>query len=710
MGEADGTLIRGLLAATDNYAPRLADSGDVQLVVDGSVFEPAPDDPLLVAGGLSWLSDVAVLAHEYLGDPLELRTLSPEELDRRLRQIRLRRCSSFALTVADQVISVSGHERVQAVSHARIPTLLVNSGDPVDINLLLEASPALTKLVGSRRNTLETMLGRLARDGFAGGALGPTEEKLAHAIRRDVGVVRDHFAATRGGVERRLAALLPVIAFLKGREAADRLSDRHARLGPALRLREWLLSEFDGDFVDRILAVVDETEDQRTIRGRLGFDFAAYGRALAELGYPPLNDEADFRRLVAVFLAEIRPSLLDRLRRRFAPVWRTGGDLTQYVELRRLDFIAFDSSWPLEREDIDLAFVSSQALAAMDTRLGPDDLSVSLQPLDVVTAANRKLLVSRYARLSSVIRAWCRKSDIPRPALTESVDPQPLVRALDQTGLIDFEMLKAGDLPAFLRRVNAWPVGMPQADALDELGLTDADLQHEEREARDARRKAEIARRTIEFAGKPLDTGSADFAIIFEQLADTALAKGSEWFSRSRPPRLTLQEQSGEERRRTGTRSGKGGEWRNQPPDAVLKAMGVASEWLAREYLRRRHPREMTDACWVSSNREAFCTGQPGDDSLGYDFRVETARHEYLYEVKSAIDEGGEFELTARELEVAGSASLDRKRRYRILYVPYVFDPKRWRVLPLLNPVGSETRNRFRVVRSGSVRYRFEVR
>jgi hypothetical protein len=251
---------------------------------------------------------------------------------------------------------------------------------------------------------------------------------------------------------------------------------------------------------------------------------------------------------------------------------------------------------------------------------------------------------------------------------------------------------------------------MPLAESLDELGLNEADLQHEEREAREARRKAEIARRTIEFAGEPLDTGAENFALLFEQMATTALADSNEWISRSRPPRLTLQEQSGNERHKTSTRTGKGGEWRNQPPEAVRNAMGLASEWLAREYLRRRHPKEMTDACWVSSNREFFCTGAPGDDSLGYDFRVETIRNEYMYEVKSALDEGGEFELSARELEIAGSASLDRKRRYRILYVPYVFDPKRWRVLPLLNPVGSETRNRFRVVRSGSVRYRFERR
>jgi hypothetical protein len=78
--------------------------------------------------------------------------------------------------------------------------------------------------------------------------------------------------------------------------------------------------------------------------------------------------------------------------------------------------------------------------------------------------------------------------------------------------------------------------------------------------------------------------------------------------------------------------------------------------------------------------------------------------------VKSALDEGGEFELSAREIEVAGSASFEKKLRYRILYAPFVFDPSRWRVLPLQNPVAEGTRNRFRVVRTGSVRYRFEVR
>jgi hypothetical protein len=257
----------------------------------------------------------------------------------------------------------------------------------------------------------------------------------------------------------------------------------------------------------------------------------------------------------------------------------------------------------------------------------------------------------------------------------DMADPQPLVRALDERGLIDFELVKAQSLPAVLAHVNAWPGTMPHTDVLKDLDLTEADLHHEEREAREARRKAEVEKRTIKFAGTPLDTGSADFTTLFEQLADAALTQEPGWYGRSRAPRLAVQEQAEGERKRTSSGGGKGQDWRNQPPDAVRTAMGIASEWLAREHLKRRHPREMNDECWVSSNRAAFCTGSEGCDKLGYDFRVENTRHEYLYEVKSALDEGGEFELSARELEVAGSASLERKRRYRILYVPFVRAP-----------------------------------
>jgi hypothetical protein len=710
IGEIDGAVVHGLLAATGDFTPRLADSGDVQLQVDGARFEPDLADVSLVSGSLSWLSDVAILAHEYLGDALELRTLPTEELDRRIRQIRLRRCDRFALLIDDQEIVAYGNDRVQAAPHPRVPTLLVTGRDTIDLDLLLEAAPAITKLIGARRNTLEPMLGRLQRDGYCDTSQGPSEDMLARAIHRDIGLVRDHFAATSGGIERRVRALFPVVAFLRDRALADNLLQSHGRLGQALKLRSWLSHEFGPEVADRALAAIEDTDDQAQIRRRMGFDFRGYGRTLAELDYPPLNNETDFRRLFGVFLAELKPDIVDRIRRRFAADWRTGQDLKDYVRLRTLEFIQFDPAWPIDHESIDRDFVSSMADAAADATLGPDDISIILPEFDRTLSTNRKLITSNHALLSSLIRAWCRKASTTLPPLMDMTDPQPLVRALDERGLLDFEPVKARSLPELLAYVDAWPSTMPRTDVLDELMLTEADLQHEEREVREIRRRAEVEKRTIKFGGTPLDTGSDDFATLFEQLADAALTRDPDWYGRSRAPRLAVQEQTGGMRKRTGINNGKGQDWKNQPPDTVRRAMGIASEWLAREYLKRRHPREMSDDCWVSSNRAAFCTGSEGSDSLGYDFRVETMRHEYLYEVKSSLDEGGEFELSARELEVAGSASLERKRRYRILYVPFVFDPMRWHILPLSNPVSEETRNRFRVVRSGSVRYRFDRR
>ncbi|MEQ1403589.1 hypothetical protein ABK249_01470 [Neorhizobium sp. Rsf11] len=709
IGQIDGKTIRDLLAATGGFDPRPADSGDVQLLVDGEVFQPDPSDPHLVSGSLSWLSDVAILAHEYLGDALELRTLPADEIDRRIRQIRLRRCGHFSLIIDDLEVAAQGGDRIQAVPHPRTPTLLVSRQGEINLDLLLDAAPAITKLLGSRRNTLEPVLGRLLREGYSDASTSPSEDMLARAIRRDISVVRDHFAAARCGVERQVRTILPIIAILQGTAAAQRLSERHERQGPTFKLRDWLVQALGADVADRALSAIEDTEDQAVIRRRMGFDFKEYGQALAALGYLPLNSEADFRRLFAVFMVELRPALVDRVRRRFTAYWREGRKLHEYVALRTLDFIQFDSAWPMENETIDREFVEAFAISCADDRLGPDDISIALPDLEAVVSANRRIIVSNFARLASVIRAWCRKEGRDRPLLMNTGDPQPLVRALHDRGLTDFEIINVKSLPSLFQTVEAWPIDMPESDDIGELGLTESDLNHEEREARDARRQAEVAKRTIEFSGTKLDASGEDFAAVFERLADAALAKDTGWFNRSRPPRLAIQQQLTSERRGAGTGGGGGTDWRNQPPESVRKAMGIASEWLAREYLRRRHPREMTDECWVSSNRAAFCTGGEGNDSLGFDFRVETARHEYLYEVKSALDQGGEFELSARELEIAGSASLERKRRYRILYVPFVFEPSRWRVLPLSNPASPETRNRFRVVRSGSVRYCFET-
>jgi hypothetical protein len=401
IGENDAAAIAELIEAAGGFRARLADAGDVELIVDGEPFEPRLDDPLLAAGGLEWLVDAAVLAHEYLGEPLELRTLPPDELGRRLRQVRLRRCASFALKIDGELSHARDDERAQPVAHPKSPTLVLVADGAIGLDLLCEAAPGLTKLMGVRRPTLETMLERLARAGFSGFGK-PSEDQYARAIKRDAGVVRDYFAATRGGIERRVRALLPVIAQLGGRQIAERLGEQHDRVGPALNLRAWLTERFGEQTAERCLAAVDETDDQRLIRRSMGFDFAAYGGVLAALGYPPLNDEGDFRRMFEVYLGELRSGLLDRVRRRYLSAWAAGDDLSAYVAARSLDFVTFDPEWPRLLETLTRDVVAERAADAAQATLGTDDAKIVLAGFGRVTADNRKLVLARHAEIAGL--------------------------------------------------------------------------------------------------------------------------------------------------------------------------------------------------------------------------------------------------------------------------------------------------------------------
>lgn len=339
-----------------------------------------------------------------------------------------------------------------------------------------------------------------------------------------------------------------------------------------------------------------------------------------------LPDEADFRRRFSAYLAELTPSLRARLRRAFLPAWRAAAPLDDYVMLRRLEFIQFDPQWLLQLEQLDQARVAAHADLAVEARLGADDPTIELEALEPVVAANRKHVTARYADLTNLIRAWCRKNGTQQSINADAADAQELVRKLDQEGLLDFEVIAPDALPALLRRVGWWPANMPATDALHDLGLTAEDLKQEEQEARERRLKAEVTRRSIVFGGRSLDTGSPGFILDFENLADAAIAQSDDWYTGSRVARLLRQEEAGKPGLGSSGGGGGKGETRyNQPPDAVRTAMGMASEWLVWKLLYRRHPKEMSDECWVSSNREKFCTGPAGNDSLGYDFRVVTA-------------------------------------------------------------------------------------
>ena len=144
---------------------------------------------------------------------------------------------------------------------------------------------------------------------------------------------------------------------------------------------------------------------------------------MATLGYPPLNDPEDFRRLFQVYLAELRPGLLDRVRHYYLSAWRAGGNLASYVALRPLEFITFNPHWPLELEALERDIVTAHAAAAVTAAIGPDDGVRLLPELEPTAAANRKLVAARHAKLAGLVRAWCRKAKVGRPELIGSTRP-----------------------------------------------------------------------------------------------------------------------------------------------------------------------------------------------------------------------------------------------------------------------------------------------
>ena len=283
-----------------------------------------------------------------------------------------------------------------------------------------------------------------------------------------------------------------------------------------------------------------------------------------------------------------------------------------------------------------------------------------------------------------------------------------MARHLENSGFLDFEPVCDSQIPALCHRAGCWPDGMPQTVAPAQLGLDQATVEKEERHRERERQRRDVEKRSINFAGITLDTADPSFVEEFRNLAETSIAGDSGWFKRSRRPKLTEFVASESSGRSSVGGPGRGVRRRKPPPEDVKQAMGLAGEWLAFEFLRRRHSEGADETCWVSGNRVHFLGGNEGDDAAGYDFCVRTAHAEWLYEVKSSPEDACEFELTANEMRVAASVSRRGRRRYRILYVPFVFSPDRWLVLELPNPMGDGTRNRFKAVGQGSVRFRFE--
>lgn len=698
-------LALAMLNASGGFDAARIEGGEVVVYVDGKPFVPSLGDPLLAANGLEWLSDATLLANEVLGRELE-RAISMAAVDDRLRRIRLKLCGTLSLKVGD----ADGAEplRFYAYPDEQLPTLVVAGGTELDWSLLAEAAPHLVSLLDRRMRSLHRLLPLLAvRSAGSHPRIRPADEAFARALDCRLELVRELLESKGADHELLLRRLPPIVACLTdeatGRELERALSEgvtRPLALAELERIGGHLLMSA-GQLIDLIVS----TRDLAELRRRLGLDFGRLNRILLSFDQQPLSNEAELRRLFDTWKDDLRSSVVDRLRRRFLEDYRKGLPLDRYVVLRSLEFAELPAEWILEREDVTRDEVAQLLKERLDQAVGTD-FDASLEPLGTIRSKNGKALRAFLDKAAPIVAAWLIGNGGVDEVWAGGV--QAVLKALEQKGVLDFEMVTAdGELP-LLATADLWPSGMPASVDLEELGLTPNDLEAERKREEEQKEAVARQRRSFTFAGQDLDTAAGDFADRLVQIAEAAMTD-EDWLRRSRRRFKLAEMRLGSSS--SGPSGGGGGQRKRtmRMSDDVKAAMGFAGEFLAGRFLAAKHGVRFDDACWVSRNRElALRDGEFGDDGLGYDFRVRTKEVEWRYEVKSSLDESFEFEFTQNEIRVAAECAADGSRRYRILYVPFVDDPSRWRVMELANPMSEAGRALFRTVGAGATRLRFD--
>ncbi len=707
IGDASSERIADQLDATGRFVPRQLGGTDVKLLVDGEPFVPSAADPFLTSIELEWLPETVILGHQMLAEQLE-RGVLPITVERRVRAIRVRHCRTIKFVVDEAGPSPKDRLEFYGFEHPEFPTLVLSDRMPLTWTTLgRDLSRPISRLIDTRLRFLESLLPRLALGQEGVGLDAPSDEALAKALRCDAQTLQEHRAALQTDLGHVLHLLTPVVAYFGGTALARQFEDDAERSKAEFDVRDWLCSRFPPlEFAPiNWLSACEQSSDRAAVRRVLDLDYKRFNRTLLALDERPLSNEAHLRSLYDAYLRGMGPAIVDRLRRRHVADFREGRDLGAYVERKKLTFLAFDPEWIQTKETLEQRIVESHVLELLDEVLG-EDVDVSLQSLRSVSEANRKAVRNFASRASSVVLAWCHRAGAPVPEHWSSKEPQAVARHLENAGLLDFERIDDAQLPELCLRSACWPETMPRTLDTATLGIDQSAVDEEERRRETERQRMIVDRRSVCFGGTRLDTGDLTFPHAFLEVAEESLRRDDSWWARSRSrPRLAEVRAGGQTR---GAGPGGGTRRAKRPHEDQRRAMGLASEWLAFQYLRRRHRDVVDETCWVSTNRVHFFGGSEGDDAAGYDFCVKTPQAEWMYEVKSSVGDTGEFELTPNEMRVAARMPKRGRRRYRILYVPFVFSPERWMVLELPNPLGDDTRNRFKQIGRGSVRFKFE--
>lgn len=712
-----------LLERTTVYKSQRLD-GDI--LVDETPFTPRVNDPLLLSLGLDWLPEIIAIGHEILRRNGTERNIQGTSIEKRIREIRVRHCRTAMLVVeGEEIPLIDESQGCYAFSHDELPTLILSNNFRLNWKTLAKIWPhEISRLVDPRILSSERLLTALAyelattgRD--PDGLDVPNDQDLATVLRCDIGRVSEIRAGLRSDREYIQHLLVPVVAYYGGLDLGEQLRSDFDREGAKFSVYRWLKLHLPGGSGQyppkKLIDVCKKAANRLDLYKKLNMDYEEFNYILLAMEEPPLSNEneAELRRLYYTHLQLMREKIIERLRRYHVTDFRNGNELALYTDRKNLKFLKFNENWILTKETLDHEVVKVYISKLLTEALG-DDVPEELEPLEQVLEENLKTVREFAKKAMPIVRAWHLHNGVSLPASWED-EPQVVARQIENSGLLDFQVVRPDEIPKLCLRAGCWPEQMPLTIDEGELGLNENDIEEEAKRRKDARGQQDVDHPVYQFAGETLDTGDPDFPVRYMELVNGYQAKDETWSAGSQhDTRLVEFERPSSSVRDTGNKGevkGKNQVTQTSSSDQQ-QDVGWAGEYLAFQFLRRRYS-FVDESCWISKNRARSCGGDEGDDTKGFDFQVNTPQATLLYEVKSSLEDSGEFELTANEIRVASNATKDDRQHYRILYVPYVFSPDKWLgkrdpVQDLPNPMLEKTRNRFKEVGRGSVRFRFE--
>lgn len=718
--ELDQVVLEGVAATSDlltclkdaGFDALAADKAEIQVLVDGGPFSPDGASPRLMGDGRAWLADLAVMSLDAEGRGLAMQ-ISRAQFRQTLNKVRLVFPETAVVSMAGQPMPAH-RGAFLAIRDAEFPTLIAVGRRELGWADFGELGRALERLVDGRADGALRMGFMLAAQQMGGaGFARPTDEVLARAMNLPEARVRE---ASLEGLSVNLHLidyLVPAVACAASLEMAQALLADMSDAESAFDAVSWLSAAgFEpGLDMEAFVRRCVEAEDRNGLRRTLGLGLADFNAALTALGREPLENRADLEGQFRHHLDQQRSALLDRLRAFHLEDFDEGRDLSAYVSRRTLDFMTFDEAWAQTHEEIDAETVAARAQRLFNELYGT--LTDVPQPVAEVSPQNQKTLSDAAESVLQIVPAWCagQKVSVPPNWVLSRLE---LVRAVDGRGLLDFRLLDRAEVAELLDRADLWPTGMPLTLDVGVLKLTMEDLAAGERMRQESRRRAERKARAIQYGGKSYDGGDEDEMQALAEALRVDMVTTCRAADRFLEAELAIQDDPVRSR---DPRSGRKRTPVSREPrmtDVQKSAIGYLGEVRALEWLKWKYQLsdEAARLAWVSRYRRTGLVTEEGEDRLGFDFELTLGNGRRIqYEVKASIADPQVFHLGSTEVAAALESASGRRGTadYRLLYVPFVSTPEKWRILELPNPLAAATRKQFQEQGRTGLQYGFEM-